>query len=363
MKTSKENGFPFTVRFLIGLAAAGLVLYFMHLLAHMITNLFLAFMIAIVAAPLLEWLRKKGLPNWLAFLLTLTAVAIGIALLVLFLAVATTNLINAIPTYSQDLQDVQTAFYDKVLNQKQLDSMFSELSNRLDFARLFQIGGNLLGRILDTLGNVFIIILYVIFMLVQVFTTPQILQQEVARGNAHLERIIVYIHDLRRYLVITAVIALVTGVLDTLLFIILGIPNPFMWGGIAAVLSFVPSIGFWIAAIPPSILAFFEHGWLIALVTISGIILINGFADNVIKPRYLGSGLDLSPFIVIFSVIFWALILGPLGAIIGVPLSMAIKSLLFEADESMFWAANLMGSGPADGKLAEVRLETDQDES
>ena len=196
-------------------------------------------------------------------------------------------------------------------------------------------------------------------MLVQVFTTPQMLRLEIVKGNTYVQRVVVYIRNLRQYLLITAAIAVVTGVLDTILFIILGIPNPLIWGGVAAILSFVPAIGFWLAAVPPTLLALLEYGPLIAAITLAGILLINGFADNYIKPRYIGTGLDLAPFVVVFSVIFWALILGPAGAIIGVPLTMLFKTLLFEPDDQLSAMARIMGSGNLAEEKAQAALDTD----
>jgi len=70
----------------------------------------------------------------------------------------------------------------------------------------------------------------------------------------------------------------------------------------------------------------------------------NGFAENVVKPKYMGKGLNLSPFMIIFSVIFWAAVLGPLGAILGVPMTLLFKELVLEADDQNRWMARLMSS-------------------
>ena len=77
-------------------------------------------------------------------------------------------------------------------------------------------------------------------------------------------------------------------------------------------------------------------------------VLINGFAENVIKPKYMGEGIDLSPFMIIFSVIFWAALLGPMGAILGVPVSLLFKELILEADDQNRWIAKMMGAAKAE---------------
>jgi predicted PurR-regulated permease PerM len=73
-----------------------------------------------------------------------------------------------------------------------------------------------------------------------------------------------------------------------------------LWGILAFLLSYIPTINFWLAAIPPTILTWLEFGWLRALVVFLGIVIINGFTENVVKPKYMGRGLNLSPFVVVF---------------------------------------------------------------
>jgi AI-2 transport protein TqsA len=348
MKSNTDNlQASFALKVLVGLAAAGVVLYFMSHWSSLINNLFLAYIVATVATPLLAWLRNKGLPDWLSFLLTLLLVAIASLVIIAFVLFAASRLSGTIPTYVTQLESLSTEL-DAVLTAVGLSQ--ENLNSLLDLINLRQVL-NTLAAVLSAGANVLshavVIILFVIFMLVQVFTTPRLVEREIKAGNTVLQRILRYNTDLRQYMLITAVIAVVTGAMDTGLFFILGIPDPLVWGIVAAILSFVPTIGFWLAAVPPSLLAFLIHGPALALVTFVGILLINGLADNVIKPRYIGGGLDMAPFVVIFSVIFWAMILGPVGAILGVPMTMLIRSLFFEADESLAWVARLTGSGSA----------------
>jgi AI-2 transport protein TqsA len=169
---------------------------------------------------------------------------------------------------------------------------------------------------------------------------------ELELGNDYIRRIADFSIDIRRYVSITTWIGLLTGALDTVFFIIMGVPLPLLWGILAFLLSYIPVIGFWLAAIPPTILAYLEAGPVAAIIVFVGIILINGMADEVLKPKFMGEGLDLAPIMVIFSVTIWTAVLGPLGAILGVPITMIIKELILEADEQNAWIARLMSKGP-----------------
>ena len=126
----------------------------------------------------------------------------------------------------------------------------------------------------------------------------------------------------------------------------MGVDFPVLWGILAFLLSYIPTIGFWLALIPPVFLTLLESGVTSAIIVFFGIVLINGFAENVVKPKYMGQGLDLSPFTVVFSVIFWAAILGPFGAILAVPMTMAFKMLILEYDPANKWLADLMSAQP-----------------
>ncbi len=360
MTTPQENNrFSFALRMLIGLAAAGAVLYFMHLMSGMINNLLFAFILAISAAPLLLWLRGKGAPNWLATVVTLIAVALVVLLLVAFIANAAAELATSIPTYIDELESLQANIASLMAGIGLIDIDAGVLIDLIEVRNVLQTVSAFVGGLVGALSNAFVVVLFVVFMLVQAFTTPRLVRLEIAAGDSYAQRLISYVGDLQSYILITAVIGLLTGALDTIWFLILGIPNPLIWGGVAAILSFVPSIGFWLAAIPPTLLALLEHGPLVALITLAGILLINGFADNYIKPRYIGSGLDLAPFMVVFSVIFWAIILGPAGAILGVPMTMLVKSLIVEPDENLAWLARVSGSGLPEAETVQTAAEED----
>jgi predicted PurR-regulated permease PerM len=344
MNTWAGGGSSQTLRVLAGLAALGIVLYFMHLAAPLISTLFFAFIIAIIAAPLMVWLHERGLPRWLAFLITLAIIAAAVFALTLFLAMAAAQLTLAVPTYIVEMERFQetTSAALAAMSGDLLD--LSALFGMVELGQLLEALAAFLANLLGFLSDAFLLVLFVVFMLAQAFYTPELLRREADAGNRYARRLYQYGQTLQRYITITALIGLVTGGLDTILFLLLGIPNPLLWGAVAFLLSFVPTIGFWLAAIPPTLLGLLEHGPLIALLTLAGILLINGFADNVVKPRYIGEGLNLAPFMVLFSIVLWSFVLGPAGAILGVPMTMLFKDVLLEADEGTAWMARLMGA-------------------
>ena len=124
---------------------------------------------------------------------------------------------------------------------------------------------------------------------------------------------------------------------------VIGVDFALLWGVLSYLLSYIPYIGFVLALIPPALLALLEFGWPTALFIIIAYILINSLIDDVIKPKLMGAGLDLAPVIVFVSVIFWGMILGPLGGLLALPMTLAIKELILEADPDNRWIAELIG--------------------
>jgi predicted PurR-regulated permease PerM len=345
MNTDDDRRLSFTLRVFIGLASVGLALFFLRESADLFNSLLLAWVIVIAASPLLRWLQRKGIRNWLVFLITLFVILAVFGGVVLLLVFGVAQLVEAIPTYMVQLEATKEAL-QQFLQSLSIDHVdVSTALNLFDPGSLVDALVEFLVGLAAGLSDIILVLLIVIFLLVEAFRIPAKVTSEIELGNAYVKRLSEFTVDIRQYIVITTTIGLVTGTLDTILFLIVGVDFALLWGVLAFLLSYIPSIGFWLAAIPPAILALLEFGPSTGLVTFLGIVLINGFAENVVKPKFMGEGLDLSPFVVVFSVIFWTAILGPLGAILSIPMTLVIKELILDADDKNRWLARMMGAG------------------
>jgi len=342
MKTNTP--ISFTLRVLIAIAATGIALAFMRTAAEMINSLFLAWIVVLVASPLLHWLVRKKVPTWLSFILTLVAILAVFLIFILIILFALSRFSEAIPAYISEFERI-TASIQEMLTTLGLTGSDSRLFvNFLNPEQLFDLIINFLSGLIGTLGDIVLIALLIVFLLLEAFNAPAKLVEEIKAGNAYLQRYFDTSKSLRVYIYITTIVGLTTGILDTVWFTLLGVDFAVLWGILAFLMSYIPTLGFWLAAIPPSLLALLESGPTTAVLVFVGIVLINGFAENVVKPKYMGEGLNLSPFMVVFSVIFWAAVLGPLGAILGVPMTLLFKQVVLEADDQNRWIARLMSS-------------------
>jgi predicted PurR-regulated permease PerM len=345
-----QNGFSlsFSIRALFALGMLGLTLALMNTGAYYLNALLLAWLIVLVASPIIYWLQGRGAPNWLSFLVTLLAILLTLIGFGLILVVGFNQLVESIPKYIDQADELANSikefFVSLGIDKEDVSAVLSAITP----SDLVAGAVSFLGSLLSSFSNVILVILLVIFLLIEAFSAPGKLTAEIRAGNEYLQRYFHVSDTLRKFFQLTTVVGLVTGVLDTIFFLIMGVDFAILWGILAFLCSYIPTLGFWLAAIPPTILALLEFGPLHGLIVFLGVVLINGFAENVVKPKYMGEGIDLSPFMIIFSVIFWAALLGPIGAILGVPVTLLFKELILEADDQNRWIAKLMGAAKAE---------------
>ncbi len=151
-----------------------------------------------------------------------------------------------------------------------------------------------------------------------------------------------FLKTVHSYLVIKSMVSIATGVLITVWLTFLGVDYPVLWGLLAFLFNFVPNIGSIIAAVPAVMLATVQLGLGTAAYTALGYVVVNVVMGNVIEPRYMGKGVGLSTLVVFLSLVVWGWILGPVGMLLSVPLTMIVK-LACEANPKTQWIAVLLG--------------------
>ena len=304
--------------------------------------------IVITVSPLLNWLKRKRVPNWAAFVITLLGLIIVGVGLMLFVAYSLGQFSTALPVYLEQLEAGQNGVAAWAENKGLDPGAIQALWEALDPQRLTRMVAGLLANVAGTVYDLVIVLIIVAFLLIEAFGFPKKLQVLVRHGKERWVRASRYAEDLRRYVIITTYVGACTGLFDTILLLLLGVDFAPLWGVVAFFLSFVPIVGYWLALIPPMLLALLEFGPGKALMVFFGYWLINGTADNVLKPKLMGEGLNLSPVVVFLSVFFWSAVLGPLGALLSVPMTLAVKDLLLVADGSLLWLAELLSARGVD---------------
>ena len=356
---SNEAQFSKTLRFLIGVAALGIAVVTMQTYAWLLNSVFLGVIIAVVSVPMLYWLRRKGLSGGLALVITLLVLTLLAIAFALFFVGSVNRLVEAVPSYVEQAESLKATVEGSLAGLGMDTTGVRAVLDLMDPARLLSLIAEALARLAESISNLVVVVLVVAFLLAESLGLPAKVQRQLRLGHTQLGPVSRYIQDLRRYVLLTAQLAAITGIGATLMLLILGVDFPILWGILTFLLSFIPTVGLFLAMIPPALLALLEFGLAKALLVVAGYLLIDAVVENVVKPKFLGESLDMAPVVIILSLIFWAAVLGPMGALLAVPLTMAVKQLVLETDEEARWLAELMSAGADDEGEAKGNQDTE----
>jgi predicted PurR-regulated permease PerM len=336
------------VRALAGLALVGFILALLHLAAPALAPILFAFFLAALAIPPFRWLQKRGVKRGPAlFLLILTMLGGGVALILLALTAAA-HLQAGLETYGEQLAG-RMADLEAALAQRGI-----ALAGAFDQMVAFGVSilGGFLASLVNVASNALISLVIVAFFLLESDRLLRIVRDERVRDQPFLGQAPEVARTAVRYFGIRTRLNVITGVGVSLICLLAGVDYPLLWGATAFFLSYIPYVGLLTAMIPPALLALAERGWMAAGLVIVGIVLINLLIENVLEPGYTGRRLRLSPTVVFLSFFIWAWLLGPVGALLSMPITVMLL-LVFQSHESTLWLARIIGYEAANG-LAQV---------
>ena len=321
----------------VSVIAFVVVIYGMQAARVILVPLLVAVFVAILCAPVMKYLERQRVPTGLA-------VAMVVILIVGIMVLAGSFVGGSIGAFNERLP-----FYQERLNER-LTDIAALFGQQITVGRLIEsvqpgsamgFAANLLNSLQGLLANFFLIMFTVIFILLESSTLPAKMQLMMRNSRSDTEYFRKFTESLQRYLGIKTLTSLATGLAVGVLTGIFGLDFPVLWGLLAFLLNYVPSIGSLIAAIPAVFIALIQLSLLQALMIGLGYFVINISIGGVIEPRVMGRGLGLSTLIVFLSLVFWGWIFGPVGMILSVPLTMTAKIALESSEKTALIAALL----------------------
>jgi predicted PurR-regulated permease PerM len=338
-----RSALPRGVLVLIGLAAAVVVVGGLKASAGIFAPMFLALVLTILAHPLRGWL-DRWMPSWAASLVCTVAVYLLVVVLALSLVVSVARFATLLPGYTDELhariEDASDWLRDAGVSQEQIDKVTSSF----DLGQLGGFIGDLLAELMGLVSNLFFILALVLFMTMDGGSFPRRLAEARAARPGVIDAISAFAHGTRRYLAVSTVFGLIVAVLDTIALAILDVPAPLLWGLLAFITNYIPNIGFVIGLIPPAILALLEGGPSLMIAVIAVYCVLNVVIQTVIQPKVVGDAVGLSTTLSFVSLVFWAWVIGPLGALLAIPLTLFAKALLIDVDPSTQWLRPLISN-------------------
>ncbi len=313
--------------------------------SSVISPVLLALVLVVGVHPLTGLLRRRGVPEWLAITCTLLALAATIIGLAVAFALSIAQLGTVLPTYQDRfaafLDDLQAWLATLGIGREQLKAALGQVS----FGRIAGLFTDLLVGLAGAFSNLLLLLLIVLFMGLDAAYFARRLAQVGGKRRAVVSALAGFVHGTRTYLVVSTIFGLIVAAIDTAFLWIAGVPLALLWGLLAFVTNYIPNVGFLIGLVPPALLALLEGGPQLMISMILAYSVINFVIQSVIQPKFVGDAVNLSLTLTFLSLLFCSFAIGPLGAVLAIPLTLLAKALLLDMDPETRWMSGLLASG------------------
>jgi predicted PurR-regulated permease PerM len=329
---------------LFGLAAATITVAGLRSASGIVGPVFLALVLTIAVHPARRWLHRMHVPTWAASLLCVITVYVLLVGLTLALAAATTRFAELLPTYQKEFSNLVSSVTSWLaglgIGQEQLQSF----EKAIDPGAIANVVASLLGGLLGVLSNLFFILTLVLFLTMDATAFPDNLAHTAVTRGPLVVALIGFAVGTRSYLLVSTAFGLIVAVIDTGALALMGIPVPLLWGLLAFITNYIPNIGFVIGLVPPAVLGLLEGGPGLCIAVVAVYSVINLVIQTVIQPKIVGDAVGLSTSLTFLSLVFWAWVLGALGALLAIPLSLLVKAVLVDVDPRTRWLVPLLSN-------------------
>ncbi|MCP4908608.1 MAG: AI-2E family transporter [bacterium] len=336
-----ERSHP-TSNALLGLASTVIIIAGIKAASSLFVPFLLAGFIGLLCAPALFWLRDHGLPTPIALVVVLLGL-FGIGAVFGGLMSSSINeFTRLLPSYQERFGSVVESLATTLASFGIDFGTSTDEANPFDPRAALGLAGNLAGNLGSLLNNAFLLFLTVCFILLEASSFPRKVREAFGDSPEIEGRMSEIGQSIRRYLGIKTLTSMLTGLLAYSALILLGVKFAPLWALIAFLLNFVPAVGSVIAAVPAVALALIDNSPQTAAIVAIIYIGINIAVGSFLEPRVMGDGMGLSPLIVVTSLVFWGWVLGPVGMVLAVPLTVILRILL-RSQPSTHWVAVLLG--------------------
>jgi AI-2 transport protein TqsA len=329
------------MRGLVGMASVVVLLAGLRAARGILVPVLVAVFLSVACAPILAWLRRWRVPTPLAVaVIVLGILGVGLALTA-FLGTSLTEFVRTLPAYQAALgARVAEMIAGMEARGIRLPEDFDD--QIFDPGAAFGAAALLFNSVRTLLTNGLLILLTVVFILLEAAGFEEKLRRALRDPEATFVRFASFTQGVKQYLAIKTAVSALTGTLVALWVAMIGVDYPLLWGLLAFLLNFIPTIGSILASVPAVLLALVQFGPGPAGMVLAGYLMINVTIGNLLEPRWAGRGVGLSPLVVFLSLLLWGWVLGPVGLLLAAPLTMTLK-LALEGSPQTHWLAVLLG--------------------
>jgi predicted PurR-regulated permease PerM len=343
---SAPPGIPRWLLLLAGLATATIAIAGVRAIAWLVAPVLLALVVVVALAPVQSWLRRLGVPRWLATTVLLLLVLAVLLSLVTLLVVSAAQFAALLPDYAGRAEILINGVVRDLNDAGIVSGQLSDLVNQIDYGQFVGVATDVVGRLTSAASTLVLLLSALVFMAIESSGFPRRLAL-VGQDRPHLPvAMTLFAQGTRSYLLVSTVFGAIVAVGDWIALAIIGVPAAGLWGLLAFVTNYVPAIGFVLGVVPPAILGLLDGGWgeFIAIVVVYS--LLNFVIQTLIQPRFVGDSVGLSMTVTFLALLFWGWVLGALGALLAIPLTLLVKALLVDVDPRGHWLDALLREEP-----------------
>ena len=323
-----------SLRVLLSLAAAVVVIAGLSFAREIVGPIALAIVIVVICEPLRRPLERRGWPTWAGSTAVIAVAYVVLAIMGLLLWFAGTQFARLVVDLASDgglsqRLDETVGWLESIgIGGEAADAAASAL----DPATLLSVASSIGGTVLAVATALFFVFAYIIFMAIDASRYRQAGRVFHATHGPVIARIARLNSGIRRYYIVNASFGAIVAVIDGLALWAMNVPGAVVWAVLAFVTNFIPNIGFVLGVIPPAILAFFVGDWPLLLGVLIVYSVVNVVLQVLVQPKFVSDAVDLSLTLSFFSVVFWTFVIGPLGAILSIPLTLLARTLILEGN-------------------------------
>ena len=315
--------------------------------ANIVGPVFLVITLVITVAPLRGFLVRRKWPSWLASVVSLLAIYALLAIILGSVAFAVARLVDKLPDYANAFREIFNYLVSLAARLGFGQNQLERLAGSVQLSNLAGPAQALLSGIGGGLSLLLLIVALVIFLAFDASSMSERLAV-IRETRPHIsDGLINFAGRVRKYWIVTTVFGFIVAVLDVIGLVIIGVPLYITWGVLAFVTNYIPNIGFILGLIPPTLIALLDGGVGSAIAVIAVYSGINVVVQTIIQPRFTGDAVGISATVAFASLIFWAFVLGPLGALLAIPATLFLKSVLLDNSVPASWVNALVTSSPS----------------
>ncbi|WP_432504793.1 AI-2E family transporter [Kineococcus arenarius] len=344
------------VLLLVGLAAGVVVVAGLRAFSSTIGPAVLALVLVLVVHPVEPWLRRRGVYGWVSTLVVLVVLYATVLGMAAALGWSLVRLGMLLPQYTDRYYELQGQVLDLLDRLGVGQSQITSAVAGIDPSRLVGLAQVVLQQFAAGLTAFTFLLFLLFFLALDAAVFPKLLAQASWWHPRLVGALTAFAAGTRRYVLVATVFGVVVAAIDVGILYWLAVPLPLVWGLLAFLTNYIANIGFFLGLVPPALLALLANGPRDALLVVVLYTVVNVTIQGLLQPKIVGGAVGLSATLTFVSVIFWGWVLGALGALLAVPLSLLVRTVLVDADPSARWLLPLVSGNPRGVRRQGVRL-------